>query len=599
MPLLSGQLASLLLLAVVDAAVLSWVALRWYRSTVRRLMIARAPAGSATLGDDWAARPLGGEPIPDVGAARAGGSPAGGNLQFARYDLSAAQPAPSDRPEARARAVPRPARLWVAYLAGGLLWSAVMTSLYLAPDWREVRGVAWVAFWWANAWLVVPTLMFILAWNRRTSARGILGYLAAGALAISLFTLAGQVIRWEFSTAPITNVTSMFAGLVMTTYLVAAVLLITGLRRVRAVMPLALAGVLVFGVALIVFSEAVVRAFQLDVLRRALLESAISSPTLAYYGLFLLLALPVGWISWRLLGGLAAGFEHKWFSDVQLIVDCWWVVLTVDQMSLLALQYGLWALPGAAAAFVAYRGGVALALRGVRQSAATRAPSKTDPQPETVPGTEPGPTGARPVRLTLLRVFGYQRRTESLFDRVAQQWRFRGPVQLIAGTDLATRTTDPGDILAWLQGQLATRYVRHAGEIATRIAGLDMAPDPDGRFRVNEIYCHDNTWRPTLQALLDVSDRVLADLRGFRAENAGCRFELEELLGRVAAGHIVIVYDGKTDLALLEQVLGDAWSRLVSSGHAQEASQPALVRIERQSEAAVALLMECLTRRTA
>jgi hypothetical protein len=107
------------------------------------------------------------------------------------------------------------------------------------------------------------------------------------------------------------------------------------------------------------------------------------------------------------------------------------------------------------------------------------------------------------------------RHTESLFDRVAQRWRFRGPVQLIAGTDLAARTTDPADVLVWLQGHLATRYVRHAGDIGTRLAGLDVAPDPDGRFRVNELYCHDDTWRPTLQALLDVSDRVLADLRGF------------------------------------------------------------------------------------
>jgi hypothetical protein len=63
----------------------------------------------------------------------------------------------------------------------------------------------------------------------------------------------------------------------------------------------------------------------------------------------------------------------------------------------------------------------------------------------------------------------------------------------------------------------------------------------------------------------------------------------------VAADHVVIVYDGKTDLALLEQVLGDAWSQLVSSGRAREAGQPALVRIERQSAAAVALLMACLT----
>jgi hypothetical protein len=64
----------------------------------------------------------------------------------------------------------------------------------------------------------------------------------------------------------------------------------------------------------------------------------------------------------------------------------------------------------------------------------------------------------------------------------------------------------------------------------------------------------------------------------------------------VDAGHVVIVYDGKTDLALLEHVLRDAWRQLVSSGPAREVGQPALVRIERQSDAAVALLMGCLSR---
>ena len=68
--------------------------------------------------------------------------------------------------------------------------------------------------------------------------------------------------------------------------------------------------------------------------------------------------------------------------------------------------------------------------------------------------------GDAPRRLLLLRVFGYQARTESLFDRVAQAWRFHGPVQLIAGVDLAMRTVDPGDVLALLNGRLAELYAR-------------------------------------------------------------------------------------------------------------------------------------------
>src|SRR5690606_6284757 len=100
-------------------------------------------------------------------------------------------------------------------------------------------------------------------------------------------------------------------------------------------------------------------------------------------------------------------------------------------------------------------------------------------------------------RLLLLRVFGYQARTEALFDRIGAVWRFRGPVHLIAAPDLATRTVDPGDTLALIGGRLEEQYVGTVGEIPQRMADLDRRRDPDGRFRVNEVYCRDDTWRPS------------------------------------------------------------------------------------------------------
>ena len=127
--------------------------------------------------------------------------------------------------------------------------------------------------------------------------------------------------------------------------------------------------------------------------------------------------------------------------------------------------------------------------------------------------------------LLLLRVFGHQSRTERLFDFIARQWRFRGPVQLIAGADLAMRTVDPGDVLAFVSGRL--RPVRGVGhEIPGRIARLDMRPDPDGRFRINELYCLHDTWKTTLQTLLSVTDMVVMDLRGFSRQSKGCLYEL-------------------------------------------------------------------------
>src|SRR5262249_28095006 len=152
-------------------------------------------------------------------------------------------------------------------------------------------------------------------------------------------------------------------------------------------------------------------------------------------------------------------FQKKRFSDVQLVVDCWWAVVAAEvTATTLSITHGFWGIAGGVAAFLAYRLPVEAVLRSI---------------PPVAPVAR---------RLVLLRVFGYQARTESLFDRVAQAWRFHGPVQLIAGVDLAMRTADPGDLLAFLNGRLAELYIGAAQDIRDRLARLDLRPDPDVRF---------------------------------------------------------------------------------------------------------------------
>ena len=121
------------------------------------------------------------------------------------------------------------------------------------------------------------------------------------------------------------------------------------------------------------------------------------------YALFMLVSLPVGWLAWRILNVLAAAFANKRFSDIQLVVDCWWAVVAAEVTTTsLSSTYGVAGIAGGVAAFLAYRLAVAAVLRGDRSL--QQAP-----------------------RLLLLRVFGYQARTESLFDRVAQTWRSTVP----------------------------------------------------------------------------------------------------------------------------------------------------------------------------
>jgi hypothetical protein len=557
--LLPGQLLYVFGASILDAALLSWLALLWYRRSVNRLM--RAAPTDKVVGSveqhessvlSWsAAAPI--EP---------------GELKLEE-----------ERPEAlpHTAAFPKPGmvRLIVAYSVGAAAFAAVITGFKFWTASPPLVAVAWLVEWWTNLWPVVPTLVALLVLDRPIALRLVLLYVLGGAIAICLFTAAGQLLRGTLNTAPLTNIFWGVVSLAWTASIPFAVIVVTGWRRVRAVMPLALAGTLLFGFGSMLFRELLVRLLNVESFRAAFLSGAVfSSPETLQYALFMLVSLPVGWLAWRLLNVLAAAFANKRFSDIQLVVDCWWAVVAAEVTATsLSTTHGFLGIAGGVAAFLAYRLVVAAVLRG-------------DRPPQRAP------------RLLLLRVFGYQARTESLFDRVAQTWRLQGPVQLIAGVDLAMRTADPGDVLALLDGRLAEAYVRTPQEVGERLARLDFRPDPDGRFRINEVYCHDNTWRTTLEALLDGTDKVLMDLRSFSAHNAGCRFELEQIVRRVPTDDIVLVCDKTTDLPLLHEILAAAWAAERRDRDARGSGEISVVRMERQTRSEFALLMHRLQRGT-
>jgi hypothetical protein len=168
----------------------------------------------------------------------------------------------------------------------------------------------------------------------------------------------------------------------------------------------------------------------------------------------------------------------------------------------------------------------------------------------------------RPPTLLVLRVFQHDAQVQALFDHVIERWRLSGNTVLIAGTDLADRTLDGDDIFTFLDGELASRFIRNAAEVAPRLAGFQLAPDADGRHRVNECYCHDTTWQDALHALVRASEVVLMDLRGFQARNAGCAYELGTLAQAPRALRVTVLVDAQTDrAAAAAAVLGAAPER--------------------------------------
>jgi hypothetical protein len=255
-----------------------------------------------------------------------------------------------------------------------------------------------------------------------------------------------------------------------------------------------------------------------------LLEGLLGGSWYVSSALLVLVALGSWVFAWwpvRVLGrALGRAYSRKWLSDLLVVFTGVWAFALTDRALTVANQRA------GAGAFAMYLpllwipAGMGLAARWRARR-------------------------GRPPTLLVLRVFHQDALARSLFDHVAERWRLSGNTVLIAGTDLADRTLDADDIFRFLDRKLAQRFIASPADIPRRIAEFDMTADIDGRYRVNECYCHDTMWQDALQALVRFSDVVLMDLRGFQAHNAGCRYELAALAGASHELRVVVLIDDR------------------------------------------------------
>jgi len=301
--------------------------------------------------------------------------------------------------------------------------------------------------------------------------------------------------------------------------------------RLRGVVPITFAALLVFGAAPFVGSR----------LTAALADTDFGTPwvyTLGLNGVFVLIALPVGWLAWLRLRKLAADYEAKRFSDAQLLARTWWLMLVVTiGFDILAGRerpvFALLLVVGEIVLFPLVNHWVMRWL-GVAKLATAR----------------PAPT------LLLLRIFGYTARTERLFNRVEARWRLIGPATMIAAPDVTARTLDPGDYLRWMSGRVNELFVTTRADLDSKLQRLDLRPDPDGRFRTSEFCCRESTWQATVVELMLRADAVIMDVRGITAARLGCEFELQQLAQRLPPHRLVLVIDETTDRKLLQAAFG-------------------------------------------
>lgn len=274
-------------------------------------------------------------------------------------------------------------------------------------------------------------------------------------------------------------------------------------------------------------------------------ETATSFAGVAVGVIALLLMLGAAvWCGWRTLMGLAARYAAKRFSDVQLALGTYWAILTVfmigsvlrDPVFVFGSARPKWIAVGIVALWLLWRWLQSMALQRVIRTA--------------------GPSiGA----LLLLRVFKPSGRSQAFTDRFFSYWRFAAPVWMIAGPDLAGAYLEPNEFFDYLRGRLREHFVADPDEAAKRVEALDSLRDPDGRFRVNEVCCTADTWRPTVLEMMARAGVILLDLREYSERRRGTRYELAEVLRRAPLKKVLVLVNANDDVTRLRAEIDSIW----------------------------------------
>ena len=424
-------------------------------------------------------------------------------------------------------------RRWVTAIVhalAGACFAATMTAAFLSAGKMAFLPFRFTFLTWIHLWPLVIAIDLIVGPSRRSRLFGFFGYFLLGAMLATVVSIKnpglpiGQLLYlWLDANAILTLLLLIFLN-----------------RRIRALGPLLLV-FMTLGVAGATLTTSFVGNH--PKLLKAVGEFSYSigvGATGTMIGLHAIGFTACAIVGWLILELLRLLYESKNISEQSINVDTMWLLFgIVNSIGLVFAGYRF--IASGFVAFAIYK----LVAAGMFHLLGVSRRAKRSGQ-----------------RLLLLRVFALGGRSEQLYDTLGKSWRTVGSIQMIAGPDLATTTIEPHEFLDFVSGKLDRRFIDNGRTLDLRIGQMDLAPDREGQFRVTEFFCHDDSWKMTLARLADESDAVLMDLRGFSQVNAGCIFEIHEIINVVPLARAVFVIDGSTDQAFMRQTIIDAWHHL-------------------------------------
>lgn len=458
-----------------------------------------------------------------------------------------------------------PWRAAIIYAIAGLCYALVTTVIFLIATKSEFHLLSFLIIFWYYAWPVVITICLVATatWRIR---------LVAFSLYFLTIIMLGMVAAAGNS---MDNWLEMISLWLLTNFPAALLLLAFLNRRIQAVGPLMLT-LMIFAVTGAAILPPLVADNENLIRQIVHIGVAVGLGGTGIYITLLLLGFVIfGGVGWFVLQKLGDWYQQKKISAQSIAIDTVWLLFGIFQSIGLIFEGERWFLISLLA-FIVYKIAAWFGFSWLHSNS---------PSPQTTRS------------LLLLRVFSLGKKSERLFDSLSMYWRYVGSIRLIAGPDLATATLEPYEFLEFLGGKLARRFIDSTQTLERRVSQLDSEPDHDGQFRVSDFFCYDDTWRPALLRLVDKSDVVLMDLRGFSSQNSGVIFEIGELINLMPLEQVLFIVDQTTDELFLRQTFQQSWNRVkpTSPNRSAKSGRVNLFRLDKLREQNLKQILQALS----
>ena len=185
--------------------------------------------------------------------------------------------------------------------------------------------------------------------------------------------------------------------------------------------------------------------------------------------------------------------------------------------------------------------------------------------------------GLPPMHIAFLRLFENQPRMRTFIEG---PWREFGYVYFLRS---AAAVTPREYNWAKRTGEFAALFVSSREQLLAVLETGDPRPHGRGRhtfrsvgpmtirgrdrygsYPLRAVLCHGAFWKEAVDILLDRVDLVVLDLSGLTPDNLGTRYELQQVVDRVAIERILFLADELSDRRFLTELLLDVWSRMAA-----------------------------------